>query len=735
MKEFYARKKEVDKNVVYQTLKDHSFGTLNLAASKIYNSDMKDYIKLAALLHDMGKVSNKFQDKLNGVHGSSVRHAFLGAHYLDTLIRKGLITNKIFYSLQLIIEGHHTNLKNGEQFLTSIKNGVESFNDKEIEQYMKDFITYININSVLQEYLNKLNKYSDINNLEFDILTRLGMSALQDADKSDAHFYETDEHIENNEIDCIKYINILNKYYKLIEKKSKNTYINKLRQKAKQDILENIYASSGIFALNLPTGLGKTLLSIYWALLHARQNGMRRIIYVLPFNTISDQVGEILQIIFGKENVLIDHSGVSKKNEDTPYFVERWNYPIVVTSSVQFFETLFTHRKNRLIKYHNIQKSVVIFDEFQSFPKELMEPTNVMLQDVQKILDCTFLYSTATMPYIGSTFKIKGLDNISLLISDSNKYYEKTKRVIYEHKLNNKLSFEDISKEVMDTKGSVLLITNTKNKSVKIYNHVCSLNKGLNKKHIFHLNGNMLYNDRRRVLRKVKKLLNKKKTVKLISTQVVEAGVDIDFPTVFRETAPFEALIQSAGRCNREGLIDKGKVIIYKLEDETSAGVNYKKQSAYSEQMILNNGITILSDSDKYKNYSRNILNGIEQKNDITEHRSKFNFKTVGDSYQLIPDDTVRVFIYNNKKNNKKLDDIIKQAKNTESVSRKNMRWLGNNSISMFREVVKKYINSGEIIEEVYKEYEVDGEVRNNSIFKWVGKYDKNTGIVINANL
>lgn len=713
-----------------QSLKNHTIMTTNIASSKVFNPIVKKCVELASMLHDTGKASDKFQKKIRGVD-IRTRHAFLGA-----LTLTNNESNKYINAIQFMIEGHHSGLKNPEDYNQNILVAKNEFNNdkKRLNGFTQQFFDHTNLLESVSQAVKEIYKFSTAENaLDFDVITRLGISALKDGDTTDAAAFESGEEIEPELFDVSAYINLLSKYYQSLT--GKESAINTLRNTAKDEILSMLNTEMGFYSLNLPTGLGKTLLSIYWALYHARFNQMRRIIYVLPFNTISDQVGDVLIKIFGKENVLVDHSGATKEGEDAPFFVEKWNSPFIVTSSVQFFETLFSHKSKRIAKYHNIQRSVVIFDEFQTFPKELMEPTNVMLQTVQKYLECSFLYSTATMPWIESTYKIVGLPKVVPLIKNSNEYYEKSVRVNWE-KIDERLSLVEVAQKMIEEPKSVLCIVNTKTNAHSVYKELLRLKRSKNV-HLFHLSGNMLYSDRRRVLFKIKKLLSKNVIVKLISTQLVEAGVDIDFPVVYRTEAPFESIIQSAGRCNREGkLPELGKMILIRLNEKDYVDAEYEKHKKYTNSYITKNdtiNVSIFSSVEGYKKYSKYILNTTTQNNDITALREKLKFRSVGESYRLIPDNAAKVYIYSGKKRKEVFDTIIEKVKNENKMNRKEWRIIHRNSISLFRKVIDKYIENGMIEALVVGEYPSrDGEtVQQEIIYKWVGNYNSKMGIAI----
>ncbi|MFH1287826.1 MAG: DEAD/DEAH box helicase family protein, partial [bacterium] len=305
--------------------------------------------------------------------------------------------------------------------------------DSVIESFIKD--TTFSENNTKSLSLS----YSDP--LKRELFIRYLFSALIDADWLDTEaFFESDKSQSRG-----KYILPIDEMIKKLEKEFSNKptdgEINQLRNYARKIALEKANRVSGFYSLNLPTGTGKTLISIAWALRHAKANGLKRIIIVLPYINIIDQTASELKRIFGEKLVLEHHSSYNENNsvgqddENNLDIIqkrkilacENWDYPIIVTTTVQFFESLFSNKPSKCRKNHNIAESVVIFDEVQSLPKEIILPTLSMLKNIQVIMGASFLFCTATQPAFEKRDKFNGIDSIYPLIDNPSEIFKKTR--------------------------------------------------------------------------------------------------------------------------------------------------------------------------------------------------------------------------------------------------------------------------------------------------------------------
>lgn len=696
-------------------LESHLKNVAEVAASFGNNDTVKFLFNIAGMLHDFGKYQPEFQKYLiEGGRRGSVPHAVWGAGYARIL---GM--NEIPYA----IDGHHKGLPNKSDLNLKTKKFIkkdEAEFDSVIESFKKD--TAFSENDTKSLSL----AYSDP--LQKELFIRYLFSALIDADWLDTEaVYEPDKPQDRG-----NYILPIDEMIEKLEKEFSNKptggEINQLRNYARKIALEKANKAPGFYSLNLPTGIGKTLISIAWALHHAKEHKLKRIIIVLPYINIIDQTASELKRIFDEKWVLEHHSSYNENNSTIPddensldaiqkrkiLACENWDYPIIVTTTVQFFESLFSGKPSKCRKNHNIAESVVIFDEVQSLPKEIILPTLSMLKNIQTVMGASFLFCTATQPAFEKRDKFNGIDSIYPLINNPLEIFGKTRRVDY-HLLQdlNAIELEELRETVKETNSSVLAIFNTKKAVLEFYNCTKNIGGWENK---YHLSTAMCPVHRRQIIDNIRDDLEKKRKILVSSTQLIEAGVDFDFPCVFRAMAPLEAVIQSAGRCNREGkLPEHGKVYLFKLEDSGMPDKTYGACAEHAKSLIQMD-INRLYDHNFFREYYSQVVNLFvdPDKNNIIKAQEDFNFETVSESYRLISNATEGLFIYNYNEESKKLLHSIEYK---EFLSRDDYRKMQAFTVQVYQNFLFKN-------QSMYKKMP-------QGFLVWYGNYDSNTGISV----
>ncbi len=714
------------------SITNHLEGVVEFVNSFFENNELLLYARLVAVLHDIGKFSDDFQKYIRddkGVRGS-IKHAKYGA-IIPFLILK-------LEELSFTIDAHHGNIKNYTDWGNKYKNIEQS--DKIIIQEVYTCLEkeMPNLKSFIQDVANIENttslksKYSDD---EREVITRLLFSSLVDADWLDTEKFMNQEQYEARKPKPFDVEYLATKLDEKLRSFKIEGEVNKLRNETRLSVVNKASENVGFFSLALPTGLGKTITSISWAIEHAKYNNLKRIIIVLPYTSIIDQNAEVLKKIFGNEYVLECHSNIQKdKNIDeenqTTYKYDRqklnsenFDSPIIITTTVQFFETLFSNNNKKCRKIHNIMNSVVIFDEVQVLDKNIVKPTLAMLKNMCKIFNCSFLFCTATMPAFAKRHNFDGIENIVALIDEPASIFEAMKRVEY-HKFNSldETSFDSVIESISSETNSTLVIVNTKKKALEFYK---ALEHSKNFDNIFHLSTSMYPKHRKYIIANIvefNKTTDKK--ILLISTQLVEAGVDLDFATVYREIAPMSSIVQAAGRCNREGkMSNNGNVYIFKLEDDSSPLGMYKTESQVTASILQTDGVDILHRHDSFKEYYQKICDLYQDgKDTITEDRKAFDFKTVAKTYKIINSDTQAVFIplalnkddsIEIKKLKYKIDKNIPFGKN-------DYKQISQYSVNMYDNAIIKYYSDGLISE-------------FDDILVWNGEYSQYFGIEANA--
>lgn len=688
------------------TLKEHLIGVENII--KDYNTlkEYENYLKTAAIAHDLGKYSEDFQKYLlEGGKRGSVKHAYFGAILVSQL-------NSI--EVAMAVYGHHSGLPDYETL--QLENFVDTYEKINL---------YKNVAKEFKKDLNIEIRYLSLKSLENtkrerDVITRYIFSSLVDADWLDTERFMDREKSylrEHKEFDIENTIKKTENYLKKLENMSNE--LNILRKKSKEYAVSKAILPVGFFSLNLPTGLGKTLTSFLWALYHAKRNGLKRIIIVLPYVNIIDQTSEKLKEILEDDSVLEHHSSANLEIEgDEKYNVKRlatenWDYPIIVTTTVQFFETLFSNKTFKCRKFHNIANSVVIFDEVQTLEKNIVSPTLDMLKDIGKIMKVSFLFCTATEPAFEKRDNFDGIKNITSLVENAKELFEKTIRVRYI--LINELEeidFDKLVKNIIEKDKSTLVVVNSKNAAREIYDRIKKAANNFSD--IYHLSTNMYPIHRKKILKEIKNKIKNK--ICLISTQLIEAGVDLDFDICFREIAPLSSIIQAAGRCNREGRFNEGKVYIFNLENALCPPGLYQEEKIHTLNALKIDG-NILYSHDYFKTYYSNILSLYSNQKRITEEREKLNFRETSKLYKVIDNITDSILISdpNNDENQTLINKVIKSSETYTPLRKKDYALIQQYSVGVYESFMKKARG-------LYKEL-------NNGIKIWTGSYGENTGI------
>lgn len=697
-------------------LSKHLHETAVLMKSLACNERYKPIFYITGLLHDLGKYQLAFQGYIrNGGKRGSVPHASWGAGYARS---------KSMLETSFAIDGHHKGIPDNSTW----KVDTEPFKRNEVIEY-EDVVARFLKDNLINECDLHIENLEEIlkNAASREIFIRYLFSALTDSD-----WLSTEKHFDKeiSEIRPDKALPIEEMISKLdaeFSRKPNDGLINRMRNEARYQALDKANQSCGFYSLSLPTGMGKTLTSIAWALRHAQANALKRIIIVLPFVNIIDQTAQILKDIFGEESVLEHHSSYNEddaknKNDDKNHShvdqrkklaCENWNYPIILTTTVQFFESLFSNKPSKCRKVHNIAESVVIFDEVQMLPKDVILPTLQMLKDVQTIMKTSFLFCTATQPAFEKRKGFDGIDNILPLINNSAEMYKETRRVQY--KLLNNLEPIDLTcllKAASDEDNSALVIFNTKKSTLEFYNLTKNLTYWENR---YHLSTGMCPNHRKRVIKNIRDDLSAKRKILVSSTQLIEAGVDFDFPLVFRALAPLESIIQAAGRCNRENKLGTagGKVYLFKLNDSAMPDKTYSACASHAEEFIKMD-IEQLHVPDAFNKYYAQVINlyvNPDQWN-VNQARKAFNFKTVNESYRIIRESTEGLYMYNYNDDSRRL---FHSLENKEFLSKDDYRRMQVYTVSVYRHFI---IKNGAMCKTMPQGFMV-----------WYGNYNPQTGI------
>lgn len=555
MEKYYAHSgKNADKSD-WQGLKEHLLGVAELAEEFASVFGAGDWGRVAGLLHDAGKATTRFIERLEG-SSRRVDHSTFGARL--AVEHAGNLGQLLSY----VVAGHHGGLPNGGEQESELHYRLKS------SHIPGDVILLPDID--LEGSL-RIPFTPDKGCVGFSLafFTRMIFSCLVDADFLDTERFCDSKRAAtrpNYKVDMELLKQKLDFHLASLSATAEPTQVNLLRQQILSNCRSTAQLPRQIFSLTVPTGGGKTLSSLAFALDHAVANGLRRVIYAIPFTSIIEQNAAVFQQILGRELVLEHHCNYkeSDKPEEVEYnrrrglAAENWDAPLVVTTNVQFFESLFSNKPSRCRKLHNIAGSVIVLDEAQAIPTEYLEPCLAALRELVEHYHCTLVLCTATQPALDDDALRNRLPEVHEIVENPEQLYENLRRtqVVFA----GKLSDEELTSRIQQI-DQVLCIVTTKPQARKLFEMVSESDGN------FHLSTNMYPEHRRRVLNEIRQRLKQSKSCRVISTSLVEAGVDLDFPVVYRAMAGLDSIAQAAGRCNREGRLNGvGQVFVYEPE-------------------------------------------------------------------------------------------------------------------------------------------------------------------------
>jgi len=555
-KKYYAHSLKDKPQSEWQLLDTHLKNVAEQAKVFAIGFESSDWAWNAALMHDFGKIDERFQGYLlreNDLDDSDydsghVNHSSAGAALAEE--KFGSCIGRI---VAYLVAGHHAGLPDWYSNETSaaalsVRLNEGNENLERIRTYVTAFETELIQKMIHPEFSRKPE------NLHLWI--RMLFSCLVDADFLDTEKVMSEDVFkqrnESNFVSLEELKKSFDSHMRELAESAPKTEVNSVRQEVLAACRAVACQPTGMYSLTVPTGGGKTLASMAFALDHAvdQNHKKKRIVYVIPYTSIIEQTAAILRGIFGNDNVVEHHSNLDPEKE-TPrsrLASENWDAPVIVTTNVQFFESLYAARPSRCRKLHNIVNSVVILDEAQLLPPKLLAPCVDIMNQLVRNYDVTMLLSTATQPALPK------LDKAVEIIPSGLRLYERLKRTEFKipSDMNVSGNWQSIAGQLKQYE-QVLCVVNTRRDCYDLFK--------LMPEGTVHLSALMCGEHRSRIIADIKQRLKDDMPIRVISTQLVEAGVDIDFPVVFRALCGLDSINQSAGRCNREGkLCEEGKM-------------------------------------------------------------------------------------------------------------------------------------------------------------------------------
>ncbi|MBM9614798.1 CRISPR-associated helicase Cas3' [Desulfobulbus rhabdoformis] len=638
--QYYAHSTESKDKTDWQTLSDHLHNVAGLAEKFATTFQAGQWGLYAGLLHDIGKACPAFLARLEG---SNIRvdHATIGAKLAKE--RCGSLGMLLAY----VICGHHGGLPDG-----GIQEGQLHFRlRKETEPVeLQPEIDSLSPPAFPFQLEEKWGMFS----LAF--FTRMLFSCLVDADFLDTENFCTSEKsaqraaIQPDDMSQLR----MNVQAFLAQKQAqaKPGVVNDARQQVLARCLTEAKGEQGVYTLTVPTGGGKTLSSLAFALEHAVEHDLARVIYAIPFTSIIEQNAEVFRQALGEANVLEHHCNfrIEEDKEDSAYAqwrslaAENWDAPVVVTTNVQFFESLYSNATSRCRKLHNIAGSVIVLDEAQAIPTEFFEPCLAALRELVLRYGCTVVLCTATQPALqDSKLQSLKLPKITELVEDPSALYSDLKRVqvVFLGTLNT----EDLAQRLA-AHSKVLCIVSTKKQAQQVVRQLPGTEEN------FHLSTNMYPEHRLRVLATIRQRLSNGLPCRVVSTSLVEAGVDLDFPVVYRAMAGLDSIAQAAGRCNREGKLEYGQTYVYEPDELPAMPWLQRRMTRTRETLRTFSGEDCLSLAPMQRFFellydveSLDAKKIIKRLNPKPHQELIFPFREIAEDFRLIDDQGVGVIM------------------------------------------------------------------------------------------
>lgn len=706
MKRHYAHSLKNKPELEWEPLEDHLHNVAELAGEFAAKFDAYEWAKVVGWWHDLGKYSEAFQNYLRRENGleahleqktGRVDHSTAGAQHASSTVD---VWGRL---LAYVIAGHHAGLADSVGGRASLqqrlKRAIEPISGVPNEVLMSSV-------SLPNPRLTVAPASHDRLAFQLAFFTRMLFSCLVDADFLATEAFMSPERSLNrpaggNQFAEMK-VALDKRLHELRAKSEKgpgNQTVNSCRREALEACRSAANEAPGVFSLTVPTGGGKTLASLAFALNHAIRHGMNRVIYAIPFTSIIEQTASVFRDVFaqlGDEVVLEHHSNVDPdaKNE-TPQSrlaAENWDAPLVITTNVQLLESLYAARTARCRKLHNIVDSVIILDEAQTLSVELLRPVLAALRELVADYHCSVVLCTATQPALvqSEEFSI-GLESVREIIPNPIELNQRMKRVEVESL--GRVTDHDLVTRLAELPSS-LTIVNTRPHASRLFNRIRDQLDG--PEGLYHLSTYLCGEHRSDILSNLHERLARGLPCRVVSTQLIEAGVDIDFPVVFRAMTGLDSLAQAAGRCNREGKLPCGKVYLFDPVDCQPRG--YLGSVAATAREIIPNFADILDQAAVYQYFQLHYWKqaGENQWDDrqvmncfpTPPQNFAFDFRTAAERFRMIEDTTKPVFVPYGRGR-----ALIEQLRR-DGPNRKLLRRLQRFSVGVYEQVYVKMVGS-----------------------------------------
>lgn len=684
-----------------QSLSDHLTSVADLAAGFAAAWGGGDLAHLAGLLHDLGKVSPVFQEYVRGQTPRGGDHSTFGA----------CLSMERCELLAFPLAGHHAGIADRGDLKARLK------------QWAAEALSPT-LRTAAEQLLPGLSSLATpglpphaSSPRETELLIRMLFSTLVDAD-----FLDTEHHFQEDRAGrrrlwppISELAQRFSAAHSALSSQAVTSPLNAVRNSIYEQCLAASEEAPGFFGLTVPTGGGKTLSAMGFALAHALRWGMNRVLVVIPFTSIVEQTADVYRSVLGSESVLEHHSAIQwSEVEDLDrerqlLASENWDAPVVVTTTVQFLESLHSNRSAACRKLHNIAGSVVILDEVQTIPTSLLLPTFDMLRSLVRYYAATVVLSTATHPDYQAIWEADA-PPIHQMVASPEALFQQLRRVNYILPRGNTLSWDQVAQRACAAPQSMVVL-NTRSDAREVYTRLPEETR-------LHLSTNLCGDHRRQVLAQVRERLAQGKPCHLATTQLIEAGVDVDFPLVLRAVAPLDRLVQAAGRCNREGRLEAGEVVIFEPADGHLPPRAYLAGTDTARTMLAPAEPPDLHSPALYEEYFRRLYQSVPlDEQGILRDREDLKFETVARNFRVIDDDTTPVVVPWGEA--EQLLDTIERRR--EGLTRDDLRALQPYFVSLRSWEFQEAVEAGQCLEVL------------PGVWRWEGGYDPDLGLLLDA--
>jgi CRISPR-associated endonuclease/helicase Cas3 len=640
---FYAHSLEGEPPEKWHELEEHLRRVAEVAAGFADEFAAAEWAYLAGLWHDLGKYSAEFQQYIRAANDAHVEgkpgrvnHSSAGA--LQAMAR----FDKLGRILAYLVTGHHAGLPNWQSESapqSSLQHRLAHM------EYLQDVAAVVP--QAILDHPRPTQKAKNGTDLSRALWLRMLFSCLVDADFLDTESFMDPKKkgLREGYPTLAKLAPLFDRYMTEKTTQAPDTPVNRIRTEVLAACREKAAEVPGLYTLTVPTGGGKTLSSLAFAMGHALAQKKRRIIYAIPYTSIIEQTADEFRKIFG--NAVLEHhsnldvADLGRETSRSRLACENWDASLIVTTTVQFFESLFASRTSRCRKLHNIANSVVILDEAQLLPADFLKPVLAVIRELQMNYGVTFVLSTATQPALGPhksmDFDFSGLPGLREIIPASLNLHGRLQRTAVEvvDKLETALDWDDLAARLTEHE-SVLCIVNRRDDARILWEKM--------PKSAFHLSALMCGAHRSARIEEIKLSLAAGRSTRVVSTQLVEAGVDFDFPVVYRALAGLDSVAQAAGRCNREGRLASGKVYVFQPESRIPVG-HLRQAAEIGRQLLVDEKIDLLS-PERFEQFFKTLYwikgDSLDKKGIMgllaNDNELRISFRTAAEKFRLIDD-------------------------------------------------------------------------------------------------